>query len=333
MRGDSGFLSSRRRAVVQAAAAALTLAALAGAGPARAQSGGVYGYQSSYQLYSRSAASNPSAWRPGNAPVYPSGSVYQPPRPSADVGAGRGVYGYAPPPARRTTAAPGSSYATVNVPPADLGPAVEPPPVQAAAPTTRQTKAASRSTRGTSARTAAVPASYAVEDDVYDDPDAPLPLYRASTGAKGVDRKFDRHVVRYSSSDPAGTIIVDTGARYLYLIQGDGTAVRYGIGVGKEGFQWAGSERISRKAEWPEWRPPSEMLDRRPDLPRIMPGGEDNPLGARALYLGKSLYRIHGSNEPDTIGQAVSSGCIRMRNEDVIDLYGRVQVGTLVRVI
>ncbi|ADH87625.1 ErfK/YbiS/YcfS/YnhG family protein [Ancylobacter novellus DSM 506] len=332
MRGDSGLLSARQRAAVQAAAVAVALTALAAAGPAQAQSG-VYGYQSSYQLYSRSAASNPSAWRPGNAPVYPSGSVYQPPRPSADVGAARGVYGYAPP-ARRTTTAPASSYAaSANPSGYDADVELPPAPVQAAAPTTRQTKAASRSTRGTATRTAAVPASYTVEDDIYDDPDTPLPLYRPSTGAKGVDRKFDRHVVRYSSSDPAGTIIVDTGARYLYLIQGDGTAVRYGIGVGKEGFQWAGSERISRKAEWPEWRPPSEMLDRRPDLPRVMPGGEDNPLGARALYLGKSLYRIHGSNEPETIGQAVSSGCIRMRNEDVIDLYGRVQVGTLVRVI
>ncbi|MBS9477167.1 L,D-transpeptidase [Ancylobacter sp. VKM B-3255] len=171
------------------------------------------------------------------------------------------------------------------------------------------------------------------EADYYDEDGPPLPVHRTASGGKGVDPKFDRRLVRYTSSDPVGTVIVDTGARYLYLIQGDGTALRYGIGVGKEGFAWSGTQRISNKREWPEWRPPAEMIARRPDLPRMMQGGPDNPLGARALYLGDTLYRIHGTNEPETIGQAVSSGCIRLRNEDVVDLYERVPVGALVRVI
>jgi lipoprotein-anchoring transpeptidase ErfK/SrfK len=119
----------------------------------------------------------------------------------------------------------------------------------------------------------------------------------------------------------------------LFLVQGNGTALRYGIGVGKPGFTWAGEKKVSAKKEWPDWTPPPEMLERRPDLPHFMAGGSENPLGARAMYLGSSLYRIHGSNEPWTIGQAVSSGCIRMRNEDVIDLYEKVKVGTKVVVI
>ena len=121
--------------------------------------------------------------------------------------------------------------------------------------------------------------------------------------------------------------MVDTPNKFLYLVQGDGKALRYGIGVGRPGFTWAGVKTISAKKEWPDWTPPPEMLARRPDLPRHMEGGPQNPLGARAMYLGSSLYRIHGSNEPWTIGTNVSSGCIRMRNEDVIDLYGRVNVG------
>ncbi|NJL08460.1 MAG: L,D-transpeptidase [Methylacidiphilales bacterium] len=139
-----------------------------------------------------------------------------------------------------------------------------------------------------------------------------------------------RQTVRYDGPYKPGTVIIDTSERRLYLVQDGGTALRYGIGVGREGFQWAGVKTISRKAEWPDWRPPSQMLKRRPDLPRYMPGGPDNPLGARAMYLGSSLYRIHGSNEPETIGQAVSSGCIRMTNDDVIDLYNRVRIGTTV---
>ncbi|MFN3892680.1 MAG: L,D-transpeptidase [Beijerinckiaceae bacterium] len=142
-----------------------------------------------------------------------------------------------------------------------------------------------------------------------------------------------REVVAYPGRHAPGTIVVSTSERRLYLVQGDGTAIRYGVGVGRPGFTWGGNMSITRKAEWPDWTPPPQMLKRRPDLPRHMKGGPDNPLGARALYLGSSLYRIHGSNEPETIGQAVSSGCIRMTNADVIDLYGRVRVGTRVVVV
>ena len=148
-----------------------------------------------------------------------------------------------------------------------------------------------------------------------------------------VDPKFLRQEVAYPGRDAPGTIIVDTANKFLYLIEDGGRAVRYGIGVGRPGFLWAGVKTITAKREWPDWRPPAEMMARRPDLPRFMPGGIDNPLGARALYLGSSLYRIHGSNEPWTIGTNVSSGCIRMRNEDVTDLYQRVKVGTKVVVI
>jgi lipoprotein-anchoring transpeptidase ErfK/SrfK len=144
-------------------------------------------------------------------------------------------------------------------------------------------------------------------------------------------------MVEYSSSQPAGTIVIDTRARYLYLILGKGMAKRYGVGVGRPGFQWAGVHTITRKAEWPTWTPPPEMVAREKKNGRILPasmkGGPANPLGARALYIGSTEYRIHGSNEPWTIGHTVSSGCIRMRNEDVIDLYGRVGVGTRVVVM
>jgi lipoprotein-anchoring transpeptidase ErfK/SrfK len=140
-------------------------------------------------------------------------------------------------------------------------------------------------------------------------------------------------VVDYVSREPAGTVIIDTANTYLYLVLGNGKAMRYGIGVGREGFTWAGAERISRMAEWPDWHPPAEMIERQPYLPRFMAGGETNPLGARALYLGKTLYRIHGTNQPSTIGTNVSSGCIRLVNDDVADLYSRVQVGTRVVVL
>ena len=147
------------------------------------------------------------------------------------------------------------------------------------------------------------------------------------------DPKFEKQLVDYHGKESAGTIVVDTPNKFLYLVQGNGKAMRYGIGVGRPGFTWSGVKTISAKREWPDWTPPAEMLARRPDLPRHMEGGPENPLGARAMYLGSSLYRIHGSNEPWTIGTNVSSGCIRMRNEDVIDLYGRVNVGTKVVVI
>jgi lipoprotein-anchoring transpeptidase ErfK/SrfK len=147
------------------------------------------------------------------------------------------------------------------------------------------------------------------------------------------DPKFEKQLVDYHGKEGPGTIVVDTPNKFLFLVEGNGKALRYGIGVGRPGFTWAGVKTISAKKEWPDWTPPAEMLLRRPDLPRHMEGGPANPLGARAMYLGSSLYRIHGSNEPWTIGTNVSSGCIRMRNEDVIDLYGRVNVGTRVIVL
>ncbi len=150
---------------------------------------------------------------------------------------------------------------------------------------------------------------------------------------RAVDPRFHRQSVPYMGREKPGTIVINQEERHLYLVQAGGTAMRYGIGVGREGFGWHGVQTIARKAEWPDWRPPSEMLQRRPDLPRFMPGGPSNPLGARAMYLGSSLYRIHGTNEPHTIGTAVSSGCIRLMNEDVMDLYSRVKVGTKVIVM
>jgi lipoprotein-anchoring transpeptidase ErfK/SrfK len=147
------------------------------------------------------------------------------------------------------------------------------------------------------------------------------------------DPKFLRQLVPYSGGEAPGTVIVDTTNKFLYLVEDGGKALRYGIGVGRPGFLWSGVKSVTAKREWPDWRPPAEMIARRPDLPRFMPGGVDNPLGARALYLGSSLYRIHGSNEPWTIGTNVSSGCIRMRNDDVTDLYERVKIGTKVVVI
>jgi len=145
-----------------------------------------------------------------------------------------------------------------------------------------------------------------------------------------MDPRYVKQDVVYDGQEPAGTIVISTRDRFLYLVQPGGRAIRYGIGVGRPGFTWAGIHQITNKREWPDWTPPDEMLKRRPDLPRHMAGGPDNPLGARAMYLGSTMYRIHGSNEPWTIGTQVSSGCIRMRNEDVIDLYGRVKVGTKV---
>ena len=145
--------------------------------------------------------------------------------------------------------------------------------------------------------------------------------------------QFRRQEVDYVSAEPPGALIIDTNAKYLYLVEPGGRAMRYGVGVGRPGFAWAGVKHVSRKAEWPDWTPPPEMLLRRPDLPRHMDGGPGNPLGARALYLGSSMYRIHGTNEPWTIGQNVSSGCIRMMNDDVTDLYDRVKVGTKVTVM
>ena len=146
----------------------------------------------------------------------------------------------------------------------------------------------------------------------------------------GGSSAIPRTTVNFASNYTPGTIVVSTAERRLYLVQPNGTALRYGIGVGRDGYRWGGTHRITAKKEWPGWTPPAQMLRRRPDLPRHMAGGIDNPLGARAMYLGSTLYRIHGSNEPETIGQAVSSGCFRMTNDDVSDLYSRVGVGTTV---
>ncbi|TMJ01242.1 MAG: L,D-transpeptidase [Alphaproteobacteria bacterium] len=145
--------------------------------------------------------------------------------------------------------------------------------------------------------------------------------------------QFKRQVVAYSGSEAPGTIIIDTPNTFLYLVQPGGRAIRYGIGVGRDGFRWSGTQTITKKAEWPDWTPPAEMIQRQPYLPRFMAGGATNPLGARAMYLGNTVYRIHGTNAPSTIGQRVSSGCIRLTNEDVIDLASRVNIGTKVVVI
>jgi lipoprotein-anchoring transpeptidase ErfK/SrfK len=157
-----------------------------------------------------------------------------------------------------------------------------------------------------------------------------VPKARKAATRREFDPAFLPTVVPYDGPEASGTIVIDTASRYLYLVEPDGTARRYGVGVGKAGFDWVGSHKVTRKAEWPSWVPPAEMRKRRPGLPVRMEGGPNNPLGARALYLGSTLYRIHGSNEPWTIGRAVSSGCFRMRNEDVVDLYERVDVGARV---
>ena len=145
--------------------------------------------------------------------------------------------------------------------------------------------------------------------------------------------RLRRQVVNYSTREAPGTIIIDTPNTYLYLVLGNGQAMRYGIGIGRDGFTWSGTQTITRKAEWPAWTPPPEMIARQPYLPRHMAGGPGNPLGARAMYLGGTIYRIHGTNAPDTIGTRVSSGCLRLTNEDVKDLYSRVSVGTKVIVL
>ncbi len=170
-----------------------------------------------------------------------------------------------------------------------------------------------------------VPAPAEVDMNVEDQPGiVPSPDQEQLNGP------WEKQVVFYRTSEPPGTIIIVTAERFLYLVQGNNRAIRYGIGVGREGFQWSGLQKISRKQEWPDWRPPPEMIDRQPYLPRFMAGGPGNPLGARALYLGQTAYRIHGTNQPETIGHAVSSGCFRLVNNDVIDLYDRVPVGTRV---
>ena len=170
----------------------------------------------------------------------------------------------------------------------------------------------------------AVSQSYAQQPDVGDQPGLIAP------DEVELDPQFRRTAVLYRTSEPPGTIVISTKDRHLYLVQGGGRALRYGIGVGREGFTWQGLVNITQKKEWPDWTPPPEMIQRQPYLPRFMAGGPGNPLGARAMYLGTTVYRIHGTNRPDTIGTAVSSGCFRLVNADVSDLYERVPVGTKV---
>lgn len=161
---------------------------------------------------------------------------------------------------------------------------------------------------------------------------APAPLVEPSKAADGPGA-FVRQVVDYASHQTPGTVIIDTKNTFLYFVLNDAQAMRYGIGVGREGFAWSGEQTVARKTEWPDWRPPAEMVVRQPYLPRFMAGGPTNPLGARTMYLGETEYRIHGTNKPDTIGKRVSSGCIRLTNEDVTDLYERVKVGAKVIVL
>lgn len=170
----------------------------------------------------------------------------------------------------------------------------------------------------------------------------PLPQPTIQDVEPGVDHtardaelppELRRTSVFYRTEYPPGTVIVNTAERLLYLVRGNNVALRYGVGVGRDGFQWGGTHRITRKAEWPDWTPPREMIERQPYLPRWMAGGRGNPLGARALYIGTTVYRIHGTNAPETIGHAVSSGCFRLVNDDIIDLYERVPVGTKVVVL
>lgn len=165
------------------------------------------------------------------------------------------------------------------------------------------------------------------------DPLTRQPLYSVEEQLKAQASPVQRQIVTYTGRHAPGTIVVSTSERRLWFVLGNGQAVQYGVGVGRPGFTWGGSHSVTMKREWPDWRPPAAMLKRRPDLPRYMKGGPDNPLGARALYIGSTIYRIHGSNEPETIGEAVSSGCIRMTNEDVTDLYNRAKVGARVVVM
>jgi lipoprotein-anchoring transpeptidase ErfK/SrfK len=160
--------------------------------------------------------------------------------------------------------------------------------------------------------------------------DEDRPGYVPSAAEEQLPPQFQRQLVFFRTAEAPGTIIVDTPSRYLYLVQGNSRALRYGIGVGREGFQWSGLVNVTRKQEWPDWTPPPEMIQRQPYLPRFMAGGPGNPMGARALYLGTTVYRLHGTNAPETIGSAVSSGCFRLVNPDIIDLYDRVPVGTKV---
>src|SRR5258708_17644234 len=172
----------------------------------------------------------------------------------------------------------------------------------------------------------------------FGQPNQPAPMMQApvdegSNDATELPARFKRQVVDYRTNEVPGTVVIDTPNTYLYLVLGNGRALRYGIGVGREGFTWSGTQNVTKKAEWPDWTPPPEMIERQPYLPRFMAGGPGHPLGARAMYLGGSIYRIHGTNDPSTIGHRVSSGCIRLTNVDVSDRYPHVTVGTKVVVL
>jgi lipoprotein-anchoring transpeptidase ErfK/SrfK len=162
---------------------------------------------------------------------------------------------------------------------------------------------------------------------------ADQPGYVPNPGEEQLDIAFQRQPVFFRTTEQPGTIVVHSSTRHLYLVQGNNRAIRYGVGVGRDGFRWSGVHRITRKGEWPDWTPPPEMIERQPYLPRFMAGGPGNPMGARALYIGTTVYRFHGTNQPHTIGSAVSSGCFRMVNPDIIDFYNRVPVGSKVVVL
>lgn len=167
----------------------------------------------------------------------------------------------------------------------------------------------------------------------YASPDDASAAPQASDEDAALPDRLRKQIVSFDRSEPAGTIVIDTANTYLYYVLGNGRAIRYGVGVGRDGFTWSGVQSVTRKAEWPDWHPPAEMIARQPYLPRFVAGGPGNPLGARAMYLGSSVYRIHGTNDPSTIGKFVSSGCIRLTNEDVTDLFSRVSIGTKVVVL
>src|ERR1700687_3772853 len=180
---------------------------------------------------------------------------------------------------------------------------------------------------------ASPPQSSFPSDNMMVAPDQPALSDEGDASSSVVPERLRRAVIAFDTREAPGTVIIDTGNTALYYVLGQGRAIRYGVGVGREGFTWSGVQTISRKAEWPDWHPPAEMIARQPYLPRFMAGGPGNPLGARAMYLGGTVYRIHGTNAPETIGTRVSSGCIRLTNDDVSDLYSRVDVGTKVLVL
>jgi lipoprotein-anchoring transpeptidase ErfK/SrfK len=307
--------------MVRAGAIAAALGMGLAAGPALAQ-GAPGAYGGGFIEFLMTGQDPGTVARPVRpAPVAPDGTLL-PGRGYRQAAYAPDAYGSRPTYARTAGYAPaGSSGAQVGYAPVAPGVALhsgDPVPVQAYSPQAYPQQAYAPDPFETPrTRTASLPVPEAREEGI----------------GRAMDPRFQRQEVAYDGGQRPGTIVIDTPSRFLYLVQPGGRALRYGIGVGRPGFTWSGMKTVSAKREWPDWTPPAEMLRRRPDLPRHMAGGPANPLGARALYLGSSLYRIHGTNEPHTIGQSVSSGCIRMMNEDVTDLYERVPVGARVMVI